>query len=472
MHIGFLIEYQSDVRYIGCTMAKTHSIYVCQSCAYESPRWIGKCPNCGEWNTFTEERVPSKTSGRHPTPRPGSVGAVPLNEVRAVPEPRMPTGIPEFDRVVGGGIVPGSVVLIGGDPGIGKSTLMMQMASSMKKAVTLYISGEESSSQIRLRAERVSEQPSPNILLLAETDLGVILPIVEKTDPDLLVVDSIQTMYRSDLESAPGTVSQVRDATAMFVRYAKTEEVPVFLVGHVTKEGVIAGPKVIEHMVDTVLQFEGERHYAYRILRATKNRFGSTNEIGIFEMRDSGLREVANPSRVFLAERRFGASGSAVVASMEGTRPLLVEVQALVAPTSYGVPQRTSTGFDPRRLQMLLAVLEKRAGLRIGQYDVFVNIAGGVRIDEPAVDLGMAVAIASSLHDVPVDSGSAVVGEVGLGGEIRAVHHVEKRITEAASLGFKRLIVPKNNLQNPQRNTGLELVEVETINQAIEVLLH
>lgn len=338
-----------------------------------------------------------------------------MNEVSAAPEPRMPTEIPEFDRVLGGGIVPGSVVLIGGDPGIGKSTLMMQMAASLKKAVTLYITGEESAGQIRIRAERLAVTPSSNMLLLPETDLGVIQALLEKTHPDVIVVDSIQTMYRSELESAPGTVSQVRDATAMFVRYAKTEEVPVFLVGHVTKEGVIAGPKVIEHMVDTVLQFEGERHYAYRILRAVKNRFGSTNEIGIFEMHDSGLREVKNPSEIFLAERRSGASGSTVVASMEGTRPLLVEAQALVAPTSYGMPQRTSTGFDARRLQMLLAVLEKRSGLHVGQYDVFVNIAGGVRVDEPAIDLGMAIAIVSSLKDIPVDSGSVVVGEVGLG---------------------------------------------------------
>ncbi len=452
-------------------MAKPHSKYVCQSCAYESPRWIGKCPNCGEWNTFVEERLPAKTSSRHPAPRGGAAAPVAINEISAVPEPRIPTRIPEFDRVLGGGIVPGSVVLIGGDPGIGKSTLMMQMAASLGKAVTLYITGEESGSQIRLRAERLAMSASPNILLLAETDLAQILPAMEKTDPDIVIVDSIQTMYRSDLESAPGTVSQVRDATAMFVRYAKTEEVPVFLVGHVTKEGVIAGPKVVEHMVDTVLQFEGERHYAYRILRATKNRFGSTNEIGIFEMHDNGLREVTNPSQIFLAERRYGASGSVVVASIEGTRPLLVEVQALVAPTSYGVPQRTSTGYDPRRLQMLLAVLEKRAGLHVGQYDVFVNIAGGVRIDEPAVDLGMAAAIVSSLKDVPADSGSVVVGEVGLGGEVRTIHHVDKRITEAAKLGFKRMILPSNNMQGLKRDNGIELVEVETIDQAIDALL-
>jgi DNA repair protein RadA/Sms len=453
-------------------MSKVHSKYVCQACAYESPRWIGKCPNCGEWNSFVEEIVPGKSGAkRQPAGKKHAAGPVPMNQVEVSPEPRFPTEIPEFDRVLGGGIVPGSVVLIGGDPGIGKSTLMMQMASSLKRAVTLYITGEESVSQIRLRAERLEVALSPNFLLLAETDLGVIESLLEKTDPDIVIVDSIQTMCRAELESAPGTVSQVRDATAMFVRFAKTQEVPVFLVGHVTKEGVIAGPKVIEHMVDTVLQFEGDRHYAYRILRAAKNRFGSTNEIGIFEMHDGGLREVKNPSEIFLSERRHGTAGSSVVASMEGTRPLLVEVQALVAPTSYGVPQRTSTGFDARRLQMLLAVLEKRSGLHVGQYDVFVNIAGGVRVDEPAVDLGMAMAIVSSLKDVPVDSGSVVMGEVGLGGEIRSIHHIEKRVSEAQKLGFKRIIIPHNNLKGTAVNGGVEIVEVATVDQAIEALL-
>ncbi len=452
-------------------MAKAHSTYVCQSCAYESPRWIGKCPNCGEWNTFVEEVTRGKAQPKGERRGSGKAHPVPLNEVSAAPEPRQPTGVPEFDRVLGGGVVPGSVVLIGGDPGIGKSTLMMQMAASLRKAVTLYVTGEESASQMKLRAERLGIESSPNLLLLAETDLGVIEALLAKTDPDMIIVDSIQTMYRPDMESAPGTVSQVREATAMFVRYAKSNEVPVFLVGHVTKEGVIAGPKVVEHMVDTVLQFEGERHYAYRILRAAKNRFGSTNEIGIFEMLDGGLRQVENPSQVFLAERRYGASGSAVVASMEGTRPLLVEVQALVAPTSYGVPQRTSTGFDGRRLQMLLAVLEKRAGLRVGQYDVFVNIAGGVRVDEPAVDLGMAIAIASSLNDIPVDSQSVVVGEVGLGGEIRSIHNIEKRIAEAGKLGFKRVVLPRKNLRAAPPNGGIDLVEVESLTQAIEAVL-
>jgi len=446
-------------------MSKVHSKYVCQSCAYESTRWIGKCPNCDAWNSFVEEVVAPKTRGRHAIgPKPASA-IVPITEVALSPEPRTSTNIPEFDRVLGGGIVAGSVVLVGGDPGIGKSTLMMQMAASLSPQVILYITGEESVHQIKMRADRLEIQPSKNLLLLAETNLDVISALVEKTSPEIVIVDSIQTMFRPDFESAPGTVSQVREATAFFIRFAKTRDIPVFLIGHVTKEGVIAGPRVIEHMVDTVLQFEGEQHYAYRILRALKNRFGSTNEIGIFEMHDKGLREVANPSEAFLAERRAGSSGSTVVASIEGTRPLLVEVQALVAPTSYGVPQRSSTGFDGKRLQMLLAVLEKRVGLRVGQYDVFVNVAGGIRVDEPAVDVGMALSIVSSLKDVPIDSRVVAVGEVGLGGEIRMVSQIDKRITEARKLGFKRFILPKNNLK--LRNGEIELLEVETVDQAI-----
>jgi len=452
-------------------MSKIHSKYVCQSCAYESARWIGKCPNCEEWNSFVEEVVPRKVRGKLVSIKRTSSIPVPITEVSILPEPRISTGIPELDRVLGGGIVPGAVVLVGGDPGIGKSTLMMQMASALNSKIVLYITGEESVNQIRLRSERLAGGPSKNLLLFAETDLEVIDALLVKSNPDVLVVDSIQTMYRPDLESPPGTVSQVREATAMFMRHAKSRELPVFLVGHVTKEGVIAGPKVIEHMVDTVLQFEGDRHHAYRILRAIKNRFGSTNEIGVFEMHDTGLREVLNPSEVFLAERSYGSSGSAVVAGMEGTRPLLVEVQALVAPASYGVPQRTATGFDTRRLQMLLAVLEKRAGLRVGQYDVFVNVAGGVRLDEPAADLGMVIAIASSLKDVPVDSGAVVVGEVGLGGEIRTIHQTEKRISEAKKLGFKRVILPWRNNNLVKKDADIELVPVETVDQAIAALL-
>ena len=453
-------------------MAKSHTRYVCQACAYESPRWIGKCPNCSGWNTFVEEIVPTKSHSAKPSSRIISTPAVSIDDVALAPEHRVPTLIPEFDRVLGGGIVPGSVVLIGGDPGIGKSTLMMQVASMLEKQIVLYITGEESVNQIKMRAERLDRKPSKNFLVLSETNLDVIQAVIEKTEPDLVVVDSIQTMFHPDLESAPGTVSQVREATGMFTRFAKAREIPVFLVGHVTKEGVIAGPRVVEHIVDTVLQFEGDRQYAYRILRATKNRFGSTNEIGIFEMFEGGLREVKNPSEVFLAERKEGSSGSTVVASMEGTRPLLVEVQALVAPTSYGVPQRSSTGFDARRLQMLLAVLEKRSGLHIGQFDVFVNVAGGIRIDEPAVDLGMAISIVSSLRDIPVDPGAVVVGEVGLGGEIRTVRQIEKRVSEARKLGFKRFVLPRNNARDAKPlNDGIELVEVDAVDQAVSELI-
>jgi DNA repair protein RadA/Sms len=445
---------------------------VCQSCAYESPRWVGKCPNCGEWNTFVEEltdrTAPSKakrsaliTSISAPTP---------LTEVQTTVEPRHSTGIPELDRVLGGGIVAGSVVLIGGDPGIGKSTLMMQMAASLPSQLVLYITGEESLTQIKLRSERLEVKPSRNLLLLAETNLHLINTILDNHAPDLIIVDSIQTMYRPEMESPPGTVGQVREATALFNRLAKTKNIPAFLIGHVTKDGLLAGPKVIEHMVDTVLHFEGEQHYTYRILRALKNRFGSTNEIGIFEMHDTGLREVSNPSEVFLAHRTYGASGSAVVASMEGTRPLLLEVQALVTPTSYGIPQRTATGFDARRLQMLLAVLEKRVGLHVGQYDVFVNVAGGVKALEPAIDLGMALAIVSSIKDVPVDAQAVAIGEIGLGGEIRTINHIERRIAEARKLGFRRVIIPTNNLKGMKTNGGIEVVEVATVEEAIETV--
>ncbi len=385
--------------------------------------------------------------------------------------PRIGTTIDELDRVLGGGLVPGSLILLGGDPGIGKSTLMMQIAIALNKLAVLYITGEESVQQIKLRAERLQAGSVKNVLLLAETNLDLILDVIESGSPDLVIVDSIQTMFRPGLESAPGSVSQVRESAALLLRFAKTRGIPIFLVGHVTKEGVIAGPKVIEHMVDTVLQFEGESHYAYRILRASKNRYGSTNEIGIFEMHDSGLREVLNPSEIFLSERHYGASGSTVVASMEGSRPILVEVQALVTPTNYGMPQRTCTGFDYRRLALLLAVLEKRVGLNLGQQDVFVNVAGGIRIDEPAVDLGIATSITSSLRDIPVDSTTIAVGEVGLGGEIRTISQIEKRVKEAAKLGFKRMIVPQNNLKNFSAPGDLEIVGIDRIEKAIEAML-
>ncbi|HOV99169.1 MAG TPA: DNA repair protein RadA [Bacteroidota bacterium] len=451
-------------------MTKTTSHYVCQSCGYVSPRWIGKCPNCNEWNTFIEE-APSPLKAARKSGVPSNLEPVTFELVEAQQVPRLCIGIDEFDRVLGGGIVPGSLILLGGDPGIGKSTLMMQIAILLKEQIVLYVTGEESVQQIKLRADRLQSGNAKNILLLAETNLDLILDVLERSTPDVVVIDSIQTMYRPGLESAPGSVSQVRESTALLLRFAKTKHVPVFLIGHVTKEGVIAGPRIIEHMVDTVLQFEGEANYSYRILRALKNRFGSTNEIGIFEMRETGLHEVKNPSEIFLSERHYGASGSTVVASMEGTRPILVEVQALVTPTSYGMPQRNSTGFDFRRLALLLAVLEKRVGMNLGQFDVFVNVAGGLKIDEPAVDLGVATSIASSLRDIPVDSSSVAVGEIGLGGEIRTIGRIEKRIQEAERLGFKRIVIPQNNTKGLTLNSNIELIPVDRIEKAIQVLL-
>lgn len=450
-------------------MPKTHLKYVCQSCGYESPRWLGKCPNCEEWNTFVEEIF--KTSRGIKSSKKEKFDVLPLSGVETVEEPRIITTLNEFNRVLGGGIVHGSVTLIGGDPGIGKSTLMLQIADSIGDKIILYVTGEESLQQLKLRSERLKVRAVDSIFPMAETDLEKVVNVVTNQKPDILIVDSIQTMYRSELESSPGSVGQVRECTALLQRMAKENNIAIFLIGHVTKEGIIAGPKVIEHMVDTVLQFEGERHHAYRILRCIKNRFGSTNEIGIFEMHDTGLCEVKNPSEVFLSERIFGAAGSTVVASIEGTRPLLIEVQALVSPTNYGMPQRNTTGIDYRRLGLLLAVLEKRVGVQLSNHDVFVNIAGGLRTDEPAVDLGIAASIVSSLRDFPVDSKTIVVGEVGLGGEIRTVSQPERRIQEADKLGFNKIILPKNNMKKFYKNSNLEIIGVETINDALEKLL-
>lgn len=450
---------------------KLHSKYVCQSCGYESPRWIGRCPNCDTWNSFVEELVEKSRPARTPAAAASSVAAIPLAEVDLSEEQRIVTGMEEFDRVLGGGIVLGSVMLLGGDPGVGKSTLMMQLASRLGSRVVLYVSGEESAKQLKLRAERLNCAASTSFLVLAESNADVVAEVLARSQPELLVIDSIQTMFRPQFESSPGTVAQVRETAALFTRIAKAQAMPAFLIGHVTKEGILAGPKVIEHMVDTVLQFEGERQYSYRVLRSIKNRFGSTNEIGVFEMRDTGLQEVRNPSEVFLSQRAFGASGSTVVASIEGTRPILVEVQALVTPTNYGVPQRTTTGFDYRRLGLLLAVLEKRLGVNVGQNDVFVNIAGGVRVDEPAVDLGIASSILSSLRDRPVDAASVAVGEIGLGGEVRTVSQMQKRVQEAAKLGFRRVVMPRNNLKGITRVNGVELVGIDRIEEAAEVLL-
>lgn len=370
--------------------------------------------------------------------------------------------------MLGGGIVPGSMILLGGDPGIGKSTLMMQLGRG--DARILYVSGEESLRQIKLRAERLGVS-GDDFLVLAETNLDAILHAVEEVKPALVVIDSIQTIYRPELESAPGSISQVRESTAVLLRHAKNSNIPMVVVGHVTKDGVIAGPRVLEHMVDTVLQFEGDHHHTYRIVRGLKNRFGSTNEIGIFEMREEGLREVTNPSEVFLSERSRGISGSCVTASLEGSRALLIEVQALVTPSNYGTPQRTVSGIDGRRVSLLLAVLEKRYGMLVGQYDIFVNIAGGVRIDEPAVDLAVCAAIASSARDTAIDHGTALVGEVGLGGEVRSVGQVEKRVSEAEKLGFRRIVIPRGGLPEKKKRS-IEVIEVDLLAEAMEKILH
>ncbi len=456
--------------YIYIKMAKQTSKYVCQQCGYVSARWAGKCPNCSGWNTFAEEAPTPLKLVRKSGGIASKRDAIPLTAVDSIADVRCVTGMPEFDRVLGGGIVNGSVILIGGDPGIGKSTLMMQVALHLKGKVILYVTGEESPRQVKLRAERLGKA-TENIQILAETNLESITDVIDHAPPDLLIVDSIQTLFNPNLESAPGSVGQVRESTGLLTRIAKTKNIPIVLIGHVTKEGAIAGPRVIEHMVDAVLQFEGEKHYAYRILRGIKNRFGSTNEIGIFEMHDTGLKEVVNPSEIFLSERSYGSSGAAIVASLEGTRPILIEVQALVSTSNYGMPQRTSTGFDLRRLQMLLAVLDKRVGINTGAHDVFVNVAGGIRIDEPAADLGIAAAIVSSLRDIPVDAQTVAVGEIGLGGEIRTIAHCDRRVQEAGKLGFKTIIVPTANAKKMKSGTGISIVGADTIHEAIKHLI-
>lgn len=449
--------------------------FVCQSCGFESPRWLGKCPSCGIWNTFVEElsradlRGPARGKGKGSRDKgQAAVKAVKLSEIELDRQPRMLTGIREFDNCLGGGILPGSLVLLGGDPGIGKSTLAMQVmeriANSGKKV--LYVSGEESLEQIKLRAQRLGAG-SEDLLLASLTELDDILELLAKTSPALLVVDSIQTMYWPQLESAPGSVGQVRECGAMLMRAAKEQAVATVLVGHVTKEGVIAGPRTLEHLVDTVLYLEGERHHVFRILRSVKNRFGSTNEIGVFEMRESGLVEVDNPSELFLSERNRDVPGSAVVCALEGSRPVLVEVQALVSPTAFGTPQRNTTGLNHRRLSMLLAVLERRAGMNLGMHDVFVNVAGGLRLEEPAVDLGVAVAVASALRNRPADHRTVYIGELGLGGEVRSVSQLDRRIAEARKLGFARVVCPAWGIERGSLD-GIDPATVGTIAQALE----
>ncbi len=448
------------------------SIFFCQNCGHEEAKWLGQCPACKEWNTFVEERIDSGiTKGTTVAARAvHEAKVIPLTEVTADDDTRSETGIKELDRVLGGGIVPGSLVLVGGDPGIGKSTLLLQVCqrmAQMKKI--LYISGEESQAQIKLRANRMGNFTS-SLLLLCETNLGIIRSVIEKERPELVIIDSIQTMYSEDVTSAPGSVSQVRESTNVFMQLAKGLCIPIFIVGHVTKEGTVAGPRVLEHMVDTVLYFEGDRHASYRILRAVKNRFGSTNEIGVFEMRQSGLVEVENPSEYMLSGKPENASGSVVACSMEGTRPILLEIQALVCRTNFGMPRRTAAGTDYNRVNLLMAVLEKRLGMSLGNCDAYVNIAGGIKMNEPAIDLGIVMALVSSYRNRPIDEKTIVFGEVGLSGEVRAVNMPEQRVAEAKKLGFETCILPEVSLKMVKEIQGIRLVGVKTVNEAVGII--
>ncbi|OQX95786.1 DNA repair protein RadA [candidate division KSB1 bacterium 4572_119] len=446
--------------------------YVCQSCGYVSHKWLGRCTECGEWNSIVEEKVVPQTGTRSLVEK-SSVSPVPLNQIQFQNEKRIDCHSPEFNRVLGGGIVSGSLVLIGGDPGIGKSTLMLQEAARLSgnSANVLYVSGEESLSQTKMRAERLGLD-SEKLFILAENNLENVINELDKVNARLLVIDSIQTIYSPQLESSPGSISQVRECAHQFLQLAKTRNLPVFLIGHVTKEGYIAGPKVLEHTVDTLLQFEGDRNHFFRILRAVKNRFGSTNEIGVFEMTEKGLADVSNPSEIFLSQRKTDLPGSVVISIMEGTRPLLLEVQALVSPTNYGLPQRSATGIDPKRLSMLLAVLEKRVGMKIGTFDVFVNAVGGVRIDETAADLGIALAIVSSLRNQVITPNAVLVGEIGLTGEIRPVAHIERRIAEAEKLGLKGIVIPEGNYKSLKKKSNIKIQPVAKLSDAVNIFVN
>jgi len=430
-------------------MAKTKTAFFCQKCGAQTSKWLGKCPSCGEWNTIVEEvlKKEEKKSWRADSDKKASSKPILISDVQAHREKRIVTDDGELDRVLGGGIVPGSIILIGGEPGIGKSTLMLQIALNLESKRILYISGEESEQQIKMRADRLGSI-SGNCYILTETSLPEIFSQIKLLNPELLVIDSIQTMRSDMIDAIPGSVSQVRQSTAELLKYAKESGTPVFLVGHITKDGALAGPKILEHMVDTVIQFEGDRHLAYRILRTTKNRYGSTSELGIYEMRNTGLRQVSNPSEILISQREPGLSGISIGASLEGNRPLLVEIQSLVSPATYGTPQRSSTGFNPRRLNMLLAVLEKRGGYRLGTQDVFLNIAGGLKMDDPAIDLAVAISIVSSFEDLPIPDSIAFSAEIGLGGEIRAVNRIENRITEAEKLGFDAIYISSYNTRS------------------------
>lgn len=451
-------------------MAKVKTQFLCTNCGYVSPKFLGRCPNCGKWNTLVEERISEPKNERKSRVSFEGKSSKPqlISEVKMHEEPRVKTGMEEFNRVLGGGVVDGSLVLIGGDPGIGKSTLLLQLSGQLAATDrdVLYVSGEESASQIKMRAERLQVN-SERFYLYPETDMSNIRSVIEELHPEYVIIDSVQTMQEPDIDSAVGSVSQIREITAELMQIAKTNNITIFIVGHVTKGGAIAGPKILEHMVDTVLYFEGDLHHTYRILRAVKNRFGSTNELGIFEMREGGLREVANPSEIFLEERLKDANGSAIVVSMEGTRPILVEIQALITPTIFGNAQRTASGLDRNRVSLIMAVLEKRANMTLQNQDAYLKAAGGVKLDEPAIDLAIAISIVSSFKNRGTRPTDSFVGEIGLTGEIRRVNRIEQRVAEAQKLGFQRILVPKNNLKGWTPPKGIEVVGVETIADAI-----
>lgn len=452
-------------------MAKPKIIYACQNCGFQSPKWLGKCPDCNQWNTLVEERLEHASHPRGEISLGSKEEPAPIGAISTAEEGRILSGIGEFDRVLGGGLVPGSVVLIGGDPGIGKSTLLLQAfaALSQKGLACLYVSGEESQRQIKMRAERLGVT-SPNLLILSETSLDRIIDQIKRVKPSILVIDSIQTIFSSNLPSAPGSIGQVRECSGSIIVLAKKSALGTFLIGHVTKDGSLAGPRVMEHMVDTVLYFEGEGGHSFRILRAVKNRFGPTNEIGVFEMKEAGLKEVNNPSELFLSERPLQVPGSTVVCSMEGTRPILVELQALVSPSFLAVPRRTTIGVDHNRVALLVAVLEKKMGVKLFNQDIFVNVAGGVHVEEPAVDLGIIAAVASSYEEKSIDAKTVLFGEVGLAGEIRGIAQAEARVKEAAKLGFKRCILPQSNSRQLSPVKNLELTGVSSLAECSEVL--
>ncbi len=451
-------------------MAKVKSAFFCQSCGYETPKWLGKCPSCGEWNTFVEEIVQKQVaqvvafSKSETTAKPFS-----LDTIEEADHPRLTLPDEELNRVLGGGLVLGSLILFGGEPGIGKSTLLLQLAVTSEKLKVLYVSGEESLQQIKMRSERIGGG-NKECYILTETNIQNIFKQAEQIEPDLLIIDSIQTIYSPQIESSPGSISQVRESTAQLLRYAKQSNVPVFLIGHITKEGSLAGPKVLEHMVDTVLQFEGDRNHVYRLLRSIKNRFGSTNELGIYEMLSSGLRQVKNPSEILITNTDAGLSGIAIAATLEGMRPMLIEVQALVSTAAYGTPQRSSTGFDAKRLNMLLAVMEKRCGFKLGTKDVFLNIAGGIKVDDPAIDLAVVAAVLSSNADISIPKNIALSGEIGLSGEVRPVNRIEQRIYEAQKLGFEKIILSKYNKGIEAKNFDIEMIQCGKITEVLKAL--